>query len=123
MSQLLEQLNAEQERLDQEYCQSQLNNCCTELKAEMLRIQSELQHDMMFITVQNNIMRLKDMHDFIYSNPTLKGDTKELVWLRFVEIYKTNHASEVSLKFDHDVDPGTEDITFGQAIDLMVEAF
>jgi hypothetical protein len=123
MSQILEQLNAEQERLEQEQMQSQLKNCCNELKLEMLQMKKELQDDLMFATLQNNLLRMKDMHDFIYSNPTLKGDMKELTWQRYVEIYKNNHEDELPLKLDHDGDLNTEEITFGQLIDLMVDDF
>ena len=111
MSKILEQLNAEQERLEQE----QLKNCCNDL------LQS-LKHDFVSTIDKNDLLRMKDMHDFIHSNPTLKGDMKELTYQRFVEIYKTNHPEQMKHQIDHDNNPDTPAILMEQAIDLLVES-
>lgn len=133
MSQLLEQINAEQERIEKE----SMNNCYAEImkiKEVLLNINQEVFDlnksffkDVIDTTtrmfISDKMLRLKDMHDFIYSNPTLKGNLKEQVWLRFVEIYKINHESELPFKFDHDKDPLTEDVTIGYLIDQLMESF
>ena len=127
MSQVLEQLNAEQERIEQEQMQSIINNCYTEIKEQLeqdfSKVTYKLLDDIQIMIAKNNILRIKDMHDFIYANPTLKGNIKELTWLSFVEIYKTNHPNELIQKIDHDLNPATEELTVGQVIDQMIDSF
>lgn len=133
MSQLLEQINAEQERIDRESmenCQAQIikfKEVLIDINREIFDMNTAFFDRMIDITthmlISDKMLRLKDMHDFIYSNPTLKGNLKESVWLRFVEIFKENHVDELPFKIDHDKDPTTPHVTFGYLVDQLIESF
>jgi hypothetical protein len=127
MSALLEQLNAEYQRIEK----AEVTNCCSEavslyleLKKDIVNLQKNvlvLQGDIIYTYLVGEFLRLQDMHDFIYSNPTLKGDMKELTFKRYLEIYKENHKSLVEHKFDHDGNPLTEELSLADVINLMGE--
>jgi len=112
MSQLLEKLNAEQERIEQAE------------KVALYKRLDEMQdtinkfhftpRDIINLSLGKEVVRMQDMHDFIYSNPTLKGNTKELTFQRYLEIYKTNHADEMKIPFDHDRNPETPEVTLNE---------
>lgn len=71
---------------------------------------------------KKEFVHVKDMHDFIHSNPTIKKAVKKDTFERYIEIYKKNHNEDLYYKFDHDKDSNTPDVTLVDALNDYIES-